>query len=98
MLEQGSVFWSVFIHLSHVQILLGFFRKKSEQVLILSHARETMRMESNSLLLFFRTRNGNTKNETYGVSFKLFSRSIKMKRLSSNLVLFTLVKVFEENI
>ena len=38
------------------------------------------------------------KNETYGLSFKLFSHSIKMKRLSSNLVLFTLVKVFEENI
>jgi hypothetical protein len=44
------------------------------------------------------THHGNTKSETHGVSFKLFSRSIKKKRLSSDLVLFTLIKVFEENV
>jgi hypothetical protein len=30
--------------------------------------------------------------------FKLFSDSLNMKRLPSDLVLFTLVKVFEENV
>jgi hypothetical protein len=38
------------------------------------------------------------ENEAYGISFKLFSRSLKMKRWLSDLVLFTLVKVLEENI
>jgi transcription elongation factor GreA-like protein len=37
-------------------------------------------------------------DERKGVSFKLFSRSIKTKILLSDLVLFTLVKVFEENV
>jgi len=36
------------------------------------------------------------KRETHGVSFKLVSCSVKMKRLPSDLVLFMLVKVFEE--
>jgi hypothetical protein len=49
------------------------------------------------IFVIFRTCHGNTKNETYGVSFKLFSRFVKMKRLSSDLVIFTLVKVFEDN-
>jgi hypothetical protein len=30
-LEQGYTFWFVFIYLSHVQILLGVFRKNYEQ-------------------------------------------------------------------
>jgi hypothetical protein len=38
------------------------------------------------------------KKESLGVSFKLFLDSLNMKRLSSDLVLFTLVKVFEENV
>jgi hypothetical protein len=38
------------------------------------------------------------KKEPLGVPFKLFSDSLNMKRLSSDLVLFTLVKVFEENV
>jgi hypothetical protein len=38
------------------------------------------------------------KKEPPGVPFKLFSDSLNMKRLPSDLVLFTLVKVFEENI
>jgi hypothetical protein len=38
------------------------------------------------------------KNEPLGVPFKLFSNSLNMKRLLSDLVLFMLVKVFEENI
>jgi hypothetical protein len=37
-------------------------------------------------------------NENKGVPFKLFSCSIKMKILSSDLVLFMLIKVFEENV
>jgi hypothetical protein len=36
------------------------------------------------------------KKELPGVPFKLFSDSLNMKRLSSDLVLFMLVKVFEE--
>jgi hypothetical protein len=40
----------------------------------------------------------NENNEPKGVSFKLFSRSIKMKRLPSDFVLFTLVKVSKENV
>ena len=38
------------------------------------------------------------KKEPLGVIFELFSDSLNMKRLSSDLVLFTLVKLFEENI
>ena len=38
------------------------------------------------------------KKEPPRVPFKLFSDSLNMKRLTSDLVLFTLVKVFEENI
>jgi hypothetical protein len=38
------------------------------------------------------------KNKTYGVSFNLFSHSLKMKIFLSELVLFTLVRVFEEKI
>jgi hypothetical protein len=38
------------------------------------------------------------KKEPPGVPFKLFLDSLNMKRLPSDLVLFTLVKVFEENI
>jgi hypothetical protein len=38
------------------------------------------------------------KKEPPGVPFKLFSNSLNMKRLSSDLVLFTLIKVFEENV
>jgi hypothetical protein len=50
------------------------------------------------IFFIFRTHHGNKKNETHGVSFKLFSRSIKTKILTSDLVLFMLVKVFEENV
>jgi transcription elongation factor GreA-like protein len=38
------------------------------------------------------------KKEPPGVPFNLFSDSLKMKILLSDLVLFTLVKVFEENV
>jgi hypothetical protein len=38
------------------------------------------------------------KKEPPGVPFKLFSDSLNMKRLPSDLVLFMLVKVFEENV
>jgi hypothetical protein len=38
------------------------------------------------------------KNEPPGVPFKLFLDSPNMKRLLSDLVIFTLVKVFEENV
>jgi hypothetical protein len=38
------------------------------------------------------------KNEPPGVPYKLFSDSLNMKRWSSNLVLFMLIKVFEENV
>ena len=38
------------------------------------------------------------KRNPPGVLFKLFSDSLNMKRLPSDLVLFTLVKVFEENV
>jgi hypothetical protein len=38
------------------------------------------------------------KKEPPGVPFKLFSDSLNMKRVSSDLDLFTLVKVFEENV
>jgi hypothetical protein len=77
---------------------LGFSGKTSSSVFVRSHARKSMRMQPSILLSSFRTRHGNMKSETHGVSFKLFSRSVKMKRLSSDLVLFMLVKVFEENV
>jgi hypothetical protein len=73
---------------------LGFFRKTSSLVFVRSHAQKSMRTQPSILFLFFRTRHGNTKRETHGVLFKLYSCSIKMKILPSDLVLFTLVKVF----
>jgi hypothetical protein len=57
-----------------------------------------MRMQPSRLLSLFRTRKGYTKKEPPGVPFKLFSDSLNMKILPSDLVLFMLVKVFEENI
>jgi hypothetical protein len=57
-----------------------------------------MRMQPSILLSLFRTRKGYTKKEPTGVPFKLFSDSLNMKRLSSDLAIFTLVKVFEESV
>jgi hypothetical protein len=96
-MQYGCFFDSLFVCYIY-QYFLGFFRKTSSLVFVRSRARKSMRTQPSILLSFFRTRHGNTKRETHGVSFKLFSHSIKMKRLSSDLVLFTLVKVFEENI
>jgi hypothetical protein len=67
-------------------------------VFVLSHARKYVRMQPSILLSLFRTRKGYTKKEPTGVPFKLFSDSLNMKRLLSDLVIFTLIKVFEENI
>jgi len=53
---------------------------------------------SDNLSLFYPHETNITKKDNIGVIFKFFSNSLKMKRLSSDLVLFTLVKVFEENI
>jgi hypothetical protein len=50
------------------------------------------------LLSLFWTLKGYTKKEPPGVPFKLFSDSLNMKILSRDPVLFTLVKVFEENV
>ena len=36
--------------------------------------------------------------EPIGVPFKLFSDSLNMKRLPSDLAIFTLVKLFEESV
>jgi hypothetical protein len=47
------------------------------------------------ILSLFRTRKGYMKNEPPGVPFKLFLDSLNMKRLPSDLVLFTLIKVLE---
>jgi hypothetical protein len=97
-MQYGCFFLILFSVRYIYQYFLGFFRKTSSSLFVRSHARKSMRTQPSILLSFFRTRHGNTKRETHGVSFKLFSHSIKMKRLSSDLVLFTLVKVFEENI
>jgi hypothetical protein len=67
-------------------------------VFVLSRARKYVRMQLSILLSLFRTHKGYTKKEPPGVSFKLFSDSLNMKRFPSDLVLFTLVKVFEENV
>jgi hypothetical protein len=77
---------------------LGFSRKTSISVFVCSRARKSMRTQSSILLSCFRTCHGNMKNKTHGVSFNLFSRSVKMKILERDLVLFMLMKVFEENI
>jgi transcription elongation factor GreA-like protein len=63
-----------------------------------SRSQKSMRTQPSILLSFFCTRHGNTEREIHGVSFKLFSHYIKAKILSSDLVLFTLIKVFEENV
>ena len=52
----------------------------------------------NLWVFFLWTHKGYTKNEPLGVSFNLFSDSLNMKILLSDLVLFMLVKVFEENV
>jgi hypothetical protein len=73
-----------------------FLGNTLSMVLILSHAHATMRMNRVTLYHFFSESYGNTKNEPYGVSFKIFSNSLKMKILLSDLGLFTLLKVFEK--
>jgi hypothetical protein len=67
-------------------------------VFVLSRALKSMRMQLSKLLSLVRTRKGYMKKEPPRVPFKLFSDSLNMKRLLSDLVLFTLVKVFEENV
>jgi hypothetical protein len=57
-----------------------------------------MRMQPSILLSLFRTRKGCMKKEPTGVPFKLFSDSLNMKILPSELAIFTLVKVFEESV
>jgi hypothetical protein len=93
-------FLDSFFYSLHIPILLRVFQKNLELTLCSFSCLKINENETkyNFVGFFFHTRHGNTKSETHGVSFKLFSHSIKMKRLSRNLVLFTLVKVFEENI
>jgi hypothetical protein len=64
-------------------------------VFVRSHARKYMRMRLSILLSLFRAQQGYTKKEPPGVLFKLFSDSLNMKRLPSDLAIFTLVKLFE---
>jgi hypothetical protein len=67
-------------------------------VFVISHALKSMTMESSKILSLFQSRKGYMKKEPPGVPFNLFSDSLNMKRLPSDLVLFTLVKVFEKNV
>jgi hypothetical protein len=50
------------------------------------------------ILSLSRTRKGYMEKEPCGVPFNLSSDSLNMKILTSNLVLFMLIKVFDENI
>jgi hypothetical protein len=77
---------------------LGFLGKISSSIFVHSHARKSIRAQPSILLSLLWTRKGYTKKEPPRVPFKLFSDSLNMKRLPSDLVLFTLIKVFEENI
>ena len=93
------IFFLICFYVCHMyKYFLGFLEKTSSPVFVRSHSRKSMRTQLSILLSSFRTLHGNTKSETCGVSFKFFSRTVKMKILSSDLVLFTLVKVFEENV
>jgi hypothetical protein len=94
-MEYGCLFRNLFSLCYAYQYFLEFFSKTSSSLFVHSRARKFMRTQPSILLLYFRTHHGNMKSDTHGVSFKLFSHSIKMKRLTSDLVLFTLVKVFE---
>jgi hypothetical protein len=59
-------------------------------VFVLSRARKYMRMQPGKLLSLFRTRTDTItrKRNPPGVSFKPFSDSLNMKRLSSDLASF----------
>jgi hypothetical protein len=57
-------------------------------VFVLSRARKYMRMHPGKLLSLFSDLYGYTKKEPPGVVFKLFSDSLNMKRLSSDLASF----------
>ena len=77
---------------------LWFLDKTSSLVFFYSHARKYMRTQSSTILSLFQDQQGYMKKEPPGVLFKLFSDSLNMKRLPSDLVIFTLIKVFEESI
>jgi hypothetical protein len=74
---------------------LGFSGKTSSSIFVCSHARKSMRTQPSRLLSIFQTRKGYMKKEPPGVPFNLFSDSLNMKIFSSDLVLFTFVKLFE---
>jgi hypothetical protein len=94
-MEYGYLFHNLFSLRYAYRYFLGFFSKTSSSLFVCYRAQKFMRMQPSIIFLSFRTRLGNMKNDTHGVSFNLFSHSIKTKRLSSDLVLFTLIKVFE---
>jgi hypothetical protein len=79
-------------------VFYGFYIKTTNVVFVRSCARKYMRMRSSILLSLFRTQQGYTKKEPPGVLFKLFSDSLIMERSPSNLVIFTLDKLFEVRI
>jgi hypothetical protein len=79
-------------------VFYGFYIKTSSMVFVCSCARKYMRTRSSVLLSLFRAQQGYTKKETPGVLFKLFSDSLNMKRLPSDLAIFTLDKVFEVSV
>jgi hypothetical protein len=60
----------------------------SSMVLVPSHARKNMRMELSKRLSLFWTHKGYTKKEPPRVVIKIFSDSLNMKILSSDLASF----------
>jgi hypothetical protein len=97
-MEHIYVSWFVFTFVTCTYTFLGFSGKTSSSIFVCSHAHKSIRMQLSRILSLFRTHKGYMKKEPPGVPFNLFSDSLNMKIFPSNLVLFTLVKVFEENI
>ena len=66
----------------------------------LSHSLKGLkgRLSSDNLSLFRPRETNIMKKDNIGVIFKFFSDSLNMKIFLSDIVLFTLIKVFEDNI
>ena len=84
--------------------LSSFRLSKHEKIVewsyFLSHSLKGLKghLSSENLSLFRPRETNITKKDNIGVIFKFFSDSLNMKISSSDLVLFTLIKVFEENV
>ena len=93
--SSSESFGSLFLTFSYYHKMEKFVERLLRHF---DHALETQYQRSKSVSDSFQARKiSHSEKRPNGVFFKLFSSSLNTKRLSSDLVFFTLVKAFEES-